>query len=283
MNQEYRPSRFQVLPPVVKNILIISGILFLATQVFLKNPGIKLTDYLGLHYYSSELFRPYQFITYLFMHADFSHIFFNMFAVWTFGSVLENVWGPKRFLIFYLITGMGAALIQYLVIYFEINDSVKIFEQLLNENNVDKLTQFFNGGVLTPYLNASSYDLFQSFVDQYNASSLSDPGKAVYLAHEFIQAVQSSYLNGQVIVGASGSLFGLLLAFGMLFQNTYLSIFFFIPIKAKYFVMIYGLFELFSGIANQPGDNVAHFAHLGGMLFGFFMIIYWKKNRNHFY
>jgi len=283
MNQDYRPTRFQVLPPVVKNILIISGILFLATQVFQANPGINLTDFLGLHYFSAELFKPYQFITYLFMHADFTHLFFNMFAVWTFGSVLENVWGPKRFLIFYLITGMGAALIQYLVIYLDINDSVLVFDQIMQENNIDKLTKFFNSVALTPFMNASTYDLFQGFVDQYNEASATDPTKAVFLAHEFIQQVQSTYLNTHVIVGASGSLFGLLLAFGMLFPNTYLSIFFFFPIKAKYFVMIYGLFELLSGIANQPGDNVAHFAHLGGMLFGFFMILYWKKNRNNFY
>jgi len=283
MNQEFRPSRFQVLPPVVKNILIISGILFFATQVFLKNPGINLADYLGLHYFTSELFKPYQLITYLFMHADFSHIFFNMFAVWTFGSVLENVWGPKRFLIFYLVTGMGAALIQYLVVYFQIQDSTRIFDQLLQENNPENLTRLFNSGTLTPFMNSATYDLFQGFVDQYNEASINDPSKAVFLAHEFVQAVQTNFLNAHVIVGASGSLFGLLLAFGMMFPNTYLSIFFFIPIKAKYFVMIYGLFELLSGIANQPGDNVAHFAHLGGMLFGFFMILLWKKNRNHFY
>src|SRR3989344_273142 len=111
--QEFRPRSFQILPPVVKNILIISGILFLAQVVLEYKMNFRLENYLGLHYYSADYFKPYQFITYIFMHGNFMHIFFNMFAVWTFGSVLENVWGSKRFLIFYLITGMGAALTQY--------------------------------------------------------------------------------------------------------------------------------------------------------------------------
>lgn len=281
--QEFRPSRFQILPPVVKNILIISGILFLATEVLKAKTTIDLTDYLGLHYYSSELFKPHQFITYIFMHADFSHIFFNMFAVWTFGSVLENVWGAKRFIIFYLVTGMGAALIQYLVFYFEIQSGTQLLVQLIEENNLDKLTTFFNNGGLGGYLNRNLYDQFPAFVDEYNKALGTDPSHAVYLAHEFLSKVQEQYINAHVVIGASGSLFGLLLAFGMMFPNTYLNVYFFVPVKAKYLVMIYGAFELLSGVANQAGDNVAHFAHLGGMLFGFFMIILWRKNRTHFY
>lgn len=281
--QEFRPSRFQILPPVVKNILIISGILFLATELLKAKTTIDLTDYLGLHYYSSDLFKPHQFITYIFMHGNFSHIFFNMFAVWTFGSVLENVWGAKRFIIFYLITGMGAALIQYIVYYFEVEPVSQMLSQLINETDVEKFTNFFNSGGLNGLVSPSLIDQFPQFVENYNHALTTDTSHAVYLAHEFLAQVQTQYLNAHVIVGASGSLFGLLLAFGMMFPNTYLNVYFFVPVKAKYLVMIYGAFELLSGIANQAGDNVAHFAHLGGMLFGFFMIILWRKNRTNFY
>lgn len=281
--QEFRPSRFQVLPPVVKNILIISGIVFLATELLKLKSGIDLTDYLGLHYYSSELFKPHQFITYIFMHGNFTHIFFNMFAVWTFGSVLENVWGAKRFLIFYLITGLGAALIQYLVFYLQVQPVAETFNGLIQSNDLEKLSAFFNNGGLSGYLNSDLYSQFPAFVEEYNKALSGDESRAVFLAHDFLTMVKEQYLNAHVVVGASGSLFGLLLAFGMMFPNTILNIYFFIPIKAKYLVILYGAFELISGIANQPGDNVAHFAHLGGMLFGFFMIILWKKNRTNFY
>jgi len=110
-----------VLPPVVKNLLIINALFFLATIAFQKVYNIDLADYLGLHYFGAEKFSPYQFITYMFMHGNFSHILFNMFALWMFGNVLENYWGPKRFLIYFIVTGIGAALVHYIVFYFEIS------------------------------------------------------------------------------------------------------------------------------------------------------------------
>ncbi|MEP7168460.1 MAG: rhomboid family intramembrane serine protease, partial [Bacteroidota bacterium] len=108
--QEFRPSRFQLLPTVIKNLIIINAIVFLASMVLESQLGIDMTGYFGLHYFRSELFKPHQFITYMFMHGGWMHIIMNMFALWMFGNVLENVWGPKRFLIFYLVTGVGAAL-----------------------------------------------------------------------------------------------------------------------------------------------------------------------------
>ena len=223
--------RFQILPPVVKNILIINVLLFIATGILSAPPfNIDLTRVLGLHYWESDLFKPWQIVTYMFMHGNIPHILFNMFAVWMFGSHIENRWGSKRFLNYYLLTGLGAAFLHYLIFHF--------------------------------------YTL---------------PGipSQVY-SNTFPLTAYEYFLQNSVVVGASGSLFGILLAFGVLFPNTLLYLYFAIPIKAKYFVIGYGLLELFSGISNNPGDNVAHFAHLGGMLFGLLIFGYWKL-KNEFY
>jgi len=223
--------RFQILPPVVKNILIINVLLFIATGILSAPPfNIDLTRVLGLHYWESDLFKPWQIVTYMFMHGNIPHILFNMFAVWMFGSHIENRWGSKRFLNYYLLTGLGAAFLHYLIFHF--------------------------------------YTL---------------PGipSQVY-SNTFPLTAYEYFLQNSVVVGASGSLFGILLAFGVLFPNTLLYLYFAIPIKAKYFVIGYGLIELFSGISNNPGDNVAHFAHLGGMLFGLLIFGYWKL-KNEFY
>ncbi|MDP2386131.1 MAG: rhomboid family intramembrane serine protease [Bacteroidota bacterium] len=281
--QEFRPRSFQILPPVVKNILIISGILFLAQVILEYKMNFRLENYLGLHYYSADYFKPYQFITYIFMHGNFMHIFFNMFAVWTFGSVLENVWGSKRFLIFYLITGMGAALTQYVVYYFEITPLMNSISEVHNGMTIGSFETFVNSIQFRGSLSYETSSAFNSFADKYNSLLPADPSGALLLAHNYLDQFKADYLNANVIVGASGSLFGLLLAFGMMFPNTYLNIYFFIPIKAKYFVILYGIIEIYSAISNNPQDNVAHFAHLGGMLFGFIMIMLWKKDRTHFY
>ena len=228
--QQYRPNSFSVLPPVVKNLLIINGLFFLATLSF-ETLGTDLSDTLGLHFPLADTFRPYQLITYMFMHGSFMHLFFNMFALWMFGNTLENVWGPKRFLTYYLITGIGAAVCHYAVVYYEMQPALNL-------------------------INNSPFD------------------------YQELEALKQEVYNAPVVVGASGSVFGILLAFGMLFPNTLLYIYFAIPIKAKWFVVLYGGMELFSGLRGDPGDNVAHFAHLGGMLFGFILIKYWKRNTN---
>lgn len=223
--------RFQILPPVVKNLLIINVLLFIATGVLSAPPfNIDLTNILGLHYWESDLFKPWQIVTYMFMHGNIPHILFNMFAVWMFGSHIENRWGSKRFLNYYLLTGFGAALLHYLIFH------------------------FYTLPGIPSQVYSNTYPL---------------------TAYEY-------FLQNSVVVGASGSLFGILLAFGILFPNTLLYLYFAIPIKAKYFVIGYGLIELFSGISNNPGDNVAHFAHLGGMLFGLIIFGYWKL-KNEFY
>lgn len=224
---------FRSIPTVTKNILVITVIAFLATNLL--QSKVDLIRILGLHYFLASDFKPYQFVTYIFMHGSFMHIFFNMLAVFMFGAVLENVWGPKRFLIFYIFTGLGAALAQLAVYYFQITPRLEYVQTLLSQ--------------------ATSYQEQSQILE-----------------------AKKEFLNAYVVVGASGSLFGLLIAFGIMFPNAELMMLFLpIPIKAKYFVAIYGAIELFSGLANNPEDNVAHFAHLGGMLFGFILTMIWRR------
>jgi|TARA_B110000483_G_scaffold97670_1_gene119884 membrane associated rhomboid family serine protease len=231
----YRPSNFSELPEVVKNLLIINGLFFLAT-ISLDNFGLDLVKIFGLHQFQSPDFRPHQIVSHLFMHGDFTHLFFNMFALWMFGKILENVWGAKRFLTFYIVTGIGAAFVHLLISQYQI---------LSISNQIPEMVNLAIEG-------------------RYNPS--------IPISKKLTQLIITP------TVGASGSVFGLLLAFGMLFPNTLLYIYFAIPIKAKYFVLAYGILELYSGISNNPADNVAHFAHLGGMIFGYFLIKYWRKN-----
>jgi membrane associated rhomboid family serine protease len=282
MSYDYRPSGFKLLPDVVKNLLIINVLFFIATYVFESKLGIELTDKLGLHYFGSDKFRPYQLITYMFMHGSLAHIFFNMFALYMFGSSIENFWGPKRFLIYYLVTGLGAAIIHYIVVY--VND-VKPITDLINDYvespSGEKLQSFLTSTKFT-LASPELQELYAGFSKNYNLNIHTNPSEAISSSITFMQEYKEAYLNLPVVVGASGAVFGLLLAFGMMFPNNVIYIYFAIPIKAKYFVMLYGAIEIFSGISNSGNDNVAHFAHLGGMLFGFILIMYWRKNKTQF-
>lgn len=272
--QEFRPSRFQILPPVVKNLLIINGIMFLATVVLEDKLGIQLARILGLHYFESEYFRPYQFITHLFMHGSFIHILSNMFALWMFGNVLENVWGPKRFLTYYFVTGLGAALIHTGFTWYELNKMAETMQQFYADVNPESFKGLINR--YQGYILPDQYEQLNRFYNLWQVA----PADAT-LKDEAIEFSRILVKNKTDIptVGASGAVFGVLLAFGMLFPNVMLYLYFAIPIKAKYFVILYGLFELYSGLQNNPADNVAHFAHLGGMLFGYLMIRTWNKQR----
>lgn len=275
--ERYSPTGFGFLPPVVKNLLIINVLFFLATLGLGSAMNIDLADKLGLHYFASQKFEPYQFITYMFMHGGFSHIFFNMFALWMFGTVLEQVWGPKKFLLYYLVTGIGAALVHYIVFYFQVHPVLQLMDAFIAAPDFATLQQF---AANHQFIVRESSDIYQSFQNfQLNYETLQqDPTNVQSLqgAVNFVSEYREHFLNLPVVVGASGAIFGLLLAFGMLFPNSLIYLYFFIPVKAKWFVIIYGAIELFSGFYYQDG-NVAHFAHLGGMIFGFLMIIYWKK------
>lgn len=217
------------IPVVTKNLIIIN-LLFWLAALSLPKAGIDLTGLLGLHFPGAADFYPFQLITYMFMHDthSFAHVFFNMFAVYMFGRVLESRWGPKRFLVFYMVTGIGAGLVQELTWFFDLRHVIYAPQELLD----------IGGQILGK---ADFYNLF-------------------------------------VTIGASGAVFGILLAFGMMYPNVPLYLMFVpIPIKAKYFVIFYGLAELTMGVASFHGDSVAHFAHLGGMLFGYILIKYWQK------
>lgn len=219
------------MPPVTKNLIIINILMFLATFVA-ESWGINLNYYLGLHFFLNDSFQVYQPLTYIFMHGGLSHLFFNMFALWMFGRILENVWGSKNFLIYFLICGIGAGVVQEIVQYISINMDISSFEQA-------------RGLALSSYDRAMVYSRIPS------------------------------------TVGASGSVYGILLAFGMMFPNEKLFIIPFpFPIKAKFFVIGYAIIELVTGLSNNPNDNVAHFAHLGGMLFGLILILYWRKKKH---
>lgn len=254
----YRPSLWSSIPPVVKNIIIINFILWLATLVGTRW-GFDLDNVLGMHYWASDKFNPAQFLTYLFMHSDFSHLFFNMFALFMFGSMLEQAWGSKRFLLYYMVTGLGAGIIQQVVYTLEYQPALNALTAVINSGQAETLTNY------------------QSVLGKYfNIGSLA--GISIPDVLHMKQLYTSGIIDRIVTVGASGSVFGLLLAFGMLFPNAELFVMFIpIPIKAKYFVIIYGLIELYLGFAARVGDSVAHFAHVGGMLFGILLILYWKK------
>ena len=214
-------------PVVTKNLLAINALLFLATWVA-DTKGVDLNSILGLHLFLAEDFMPLQIVTYMFMHGGFTHLLFNMFTLFMFGRVLEQVWGAKRFLVFYMATGIGAGLVQEVV----------------------------------------QYVYFQTSLSMYEGVSLA-PGLVIPM---------SEYLNMWTTVGASGAIYGILMAFAMTFPNERMFVIPIpFPIKAKYFVLIFGAIELLSGLSPRMGDNVAHFAHLGGMVFGLLLILYWRK------
>ena len=215
------------IPTMTKNLLVVNVLAFIATFV-LERSGIDLTRMLGLHFFLASEFHVYQFVTYMFLHGGFTHILFNMFALWMFGSVIERVWGPKKFLFYYICCGVGAGFTQELVQY---------------------ITYSMEGIAAYQYVNAGG-----------------------------VQMTTDAYINLWTTIGASGAVYGILLAFGMIFPNERLFIIPFpFPIKAKWLIVGYIAIELFSAMSG-PGDGVAHMAHLGGMLFGFLLIRYWQKH-----
>lgn len=214
------------MPPVVKNLIITNVIVYIITVI----SGNFMYEHFSLFYFKSPFFKPFQLVTHMFMHGGFAHILFNMYALFIFGSVLERVWGSQKFLFYYFVTGIGAALIHL--------------------------------GVMALQL--------RGYIADLNAGDL--------LARAQIQDILVT-----PTVGASGAIYGLLLAYGMLFPNNIMQLIFPpIALKAKWFVLAYGAIELMLGLSGRGGD-IAHFAHLGGMIFGYFLILYWKKNNRMYY
>ena len=233
------------MTPVVKNLVIINVVMlvatFLAENLFMFN----LSEKLGLFYFDSNYFNPLQIVTHMFMHGGIGHIFFNMYALVIFGNVLEQTWGGKRFLIYYLVTGLGAALLHNLV-------------------------NFIHAQTIISNISAEDFNLV-----------VSEGREALLNYKNFIdpKLADLNLIYNIPTVGASGAVFGVLLAFGMLFPNVRLQMIFPpVSLKAKHLVIGYGVLELYLGLT-QPGSNIAHFAHLGGMLFGFILIKIYKKNQ----
>jgi membrane associated rhomboid family serine protease len=237
------------MPPIVKNLIFINILMLLAYYAVGSVFDVDLNRTLGLFFPKSEQFKPIQIVTHMFMHGGIWHLFFNMFALYMFGQILEQVWGPKRFLIYYFVCGLGAALIHESVIAFQYFHLAQTISPENMQLVITEGTAYYNQGKV--------------FTDTS------------------MQSLQ--ILLNTPTVGASGAIFGVLLAFGMLFPNTQLMLLFPpIPIRAKYFVLIYGGIELYLAIT-QPGGNIAHAAHLGGMLFGYILIRYWRKTTNTLY
>lgn len=230
------------IPVVTRNLIIINFLVWIADELL--GSRFSMGNYLALHYFTSEHFMPHQIITYMFMHGSLGHVFFNMFAVFMFGRTLEMVWGPKRFLVYYMLTGIGAAALQLLIVYLRVH-------YIEANMSAEAISTVYNEG-LSVLMSNKNY---------------ADPNMGAL-----------NLLVNTSMVGASGAVFGVLVAFGMLFPNVELMMLFFpVPIKAKWFVIGYGVLELVLGVMDNAGDNVAHFAHLGGLITGFFIILYWRK------
>ncbi len=240
---------FSGIPPVVKNLILINVVMLLAAYTATGVFNFDLNGALGLYFPGSDHFKPYQVITHMFMHGGFAHLFFNMFALFMFGRVLEAVWGPKRFFIYYFVSGLGAALTHETVIALQ-------YHKLVGAISPDQLQMVLEKGT----------EIWQS------GRNFTDANMG-----------QLNLLLNIPTVGASGAVFGVLLAFGVLFPNTQLMLLFPpIPIKAKWLVIAYGGLELYLAIT-QPGSQIAHAAHLGGMIFGYILIRIWKKTTNTLY
>ena len=275
---EFRPSRFEVLPLIIKNLLIINVLAFIAQNTVVKQFGIPADDLFALHTWKSPLFQPWQLITYMFMHNDFMHIFGNMFGLWMFGAVLENLWGPKRFITFYIICGLGAALLHLLILNYQIDHLTNEYANLVAMHLGNKAGA---AEAMIQYANHHSIPLNLDFLN-YIAANPTDHEAAGRLLEGLGDSYKST-LNTPTI-GASGAIFGILAAFVYLFPNTYLYLYFFFPVKAKWAGLAYFGYELFFAVKNSAGDNVARWAHVGGAIVGLIIVMTWNKtNKKTFY
>lgn len=253
---------FQNIPPITKNLLILNALFFAAKYVAAMS-NINLDVLLGAFYPESVNFKSYQILSHMFMHGDVVHFFFNMFALWMFGSAVEKTLGEKKYILLYFAAGLGAFILFNLTNYFEIN-AVK--ETVANTRLIESVNDH-------AALDIKGGDTFNQIEANLNAWLNANQAQNT-------QPRQDLFLDYSIpMVGASGAIFGVLVAFGMLFPNAVLMLIFPpIPLKAKYFIPIYIAIELYLAVQANPGDNVAHYAHLGGAVIGFILLKMWKKN-----
>jgi len=258
------------ITPVVKYLLIINVLLFLAMYVFDYQFHIDLVRFLGLHYPGSNYFQPYQFVTHMFMHGGWAHIFFNMYALWMFGTAIENTWGGKRFLFYYLFTGLGAAALHIFVnylIFVGITADITAFSNTPSPELFKQFIDAHRNGFRQEYI-SYLFEIYQNW--SLNHFDMGYATRAFQEMNNMLVAMQNI-----PTVGASGAIYGILLAFGMMYPNAQLMLIIPpIPLKAKWLVIGLAAVALILGVS-QPGSRIAHFAHLGGMLFGYLLIRYW--------
>ena len=262
------------LTTIVKNILLINVGLYLIGSFL----PFEMSQVFGVHYIFSDSFYIFQYVTYMWLHGGFYHLLGNMFAVFIFGPTLERLWGPKRFLTFYLITGIGAGILFGIADTIEKGGLSSKTEAYISNPNPDDFYIYIHKYKTRRYDVVKLGDFADEYYDNANNENYIDQTRSI---------VQQIYddLSNVPMIGASGAVFGILMAFGMLFPNMELLLLFPpIPIKAKYLVFFYGVFELYSEINRSSGDNVAHLAHLGGMLIAFIMLkFFWENNNSNFY
>jgi membrane associated rhomboid family serine protease len=257
---------FGRLTPVVKNLLLINVVIFVIQQLLSSEAIIYI---FGLNNIKSDYFYPFPYNTYMFLHGTFMHLFFNMFAIFIFGPILEGYWGPKRFLIFYMVAGIGSGLLYSGIEYFDYKNTVDAYDNFNANPDARSYVDFYES-----IYNLDNKQEAQLMQEYENASG--NPTMVGRLKNETREVLMR--IKNIPTVGASGAIFGILAAFALLFPNTQLMLLFPpIPIKAKYFVLIYAGIELFQGIQRAPGDNVAHYAHLAGALVGFILVKYWQS------
>lgn len=262
---------FRNITPVVQNLLLINVVLYLVSGFIFP----QLNDWFALYYIHSPYFKPFQFLTYMFMHAGFWHLFSNMFGLLIFGPLLEQFLGPKKLLTLWMLCGVGSGVLYSGYTAYRMNSleaKVTLFQNSPDPDSFNKLVLENRG-----FFQRSVFD----FVDDYSRNP-NDPNK-ISQAKQTLDAILE--IQGNVpMVGASGALFGVLIAFAMLFPNTQLFLLFPpMPVKAKYLVLFYGLYTVYNVLVNNPTDNVAHFAHLSGLVIGGILVYFWKKDRNSFY
>lgn len=258
-----------MLPKGVKHLLIINILFYLAAVVFRSSLHIDLDNWLALYYIGSDSFRPWQYITYMFMHGSLEHIFFNMFALWMFGYILENLWGTKRFLLFYLLCGIGAGLVHTAVIGLTSLPVLNAINAYAADPSPDALVALYTAhfeGIINP-------QWITQVTADWRADAMCDFG---YETTNALMQLYNERIIGVPTVGASGAIYGILLAFGMTFPEERIYLYFLVPIKAKWFVIGYAAVELVTGVLGT-NDGIAHFAHLGGMLVGLVLILLWRK------
>jgi membrane associated rhomboid family serine protease len=268
---EFRPTRFEILPTIIKNLIIINALMFFAQNTFAgPTSSFSVEDFFALHAWQSSLFKPWQMVTHIFLHGDFGHILGNMFALWMFGAVLENVWGPKRFLLFYILCGVGASVIHLLILSYQF---VPMASELMQLSQLSVSgSPAFNEAVLAY---SKSHQIQLTRILSENNVSLATPG----IRSEIMEFLTNNYNKtvNTATLGASGAVFGILMAFVYLFPNTKIYIYFLFPIKAKWLGVLYFSYELFFAVRNTAGDNVARWAHVGGALVGLLLVYLWNK------